>query len=257
MTAPPPAVLRGARALGLDPAGLRPLGGASGATWATGDQVLRVGRGDRMDSELAAATAVAAVLPVPGVLDRAEVDGETAVLLERLPGRPVFEVARCSPGLASALGLACAAVHQTLASLPAPAGLRAVPGSPAGLPASAGPRLLHLDLHPLNVLANDDGQLTGVLDWANAAAGHPDLDRARTWSILTLDPVARARRSEPALAALADAWLEGGELAQADPAARAWACRFMARDLGRRYSPAELAHVRAAYEDLRQRTAST
>ena len=27
-------------------------------------------------------------------------------------------------------------------------------------------------------LAADDGTLTGVLDWANAAAGHPDLDRA-------------------------------------------------------------------------------
>ncbi|HEX3751726.1 MAG TPA: phosphotransferase [Streptosporangiaceae bacterium] len=87
-------------------------------------------------------------------------------------------------------------------------------------PAGPGPRRLHLDLHPLNLLVSDDGELTGVLDGPNAAAGHPDLDRARTWSILTLDPIARSYRSQPVFAALAEAWLEQGQLARASPAAR-------------------------------------
>jgi Ser/Thr protein kinase RdoA (MazF antagonist) len=263
MAAPPPAVIRAALALDLDPARLRPLGGASAATWDTGDQVLRVGPRDRVGTELAAAAAAAAVLPVPEVLDRAEVQGELAVLLERLPGRPAIEVALRESGLAHAVGLACAAVHEALAGVPAPASvptvaeLLTVPRPPAALTGQPRPRLLHLDLHPFNLLISDDGRLTGVLDWANAAAGHPDLDRARTWSILTLDPAARAGHSVPAFAALADAWLEGGQLAQTPPAARAWACRYMLNDLGRRYSPADLAPVREAYEGLRHRTAST
>jgi aminoglycoside phosphotransferase (APT) family kinase protein len=263
VAAPPPAVIRAALALDLDPARLRPLGGASAATWGIGDQVLRLGPGDRMGTELAAAAAAAAVLPVPEVRAQAEVDDDLAVLLERLPGRPAIEVALRDAGLARTVGRACATVHQALAGVPAPASvptlaeLRTVPRPPAGLTARPGLRLLHLDLHPFNLLASDDGRLTGVLDWANAAAGHPDLDRARTWSILTLDPAARARHSMPAFAALADGWLEGGRLAQTSPAARAWACRYMLNDLGHRYSAADLAPVRQAYEGLRHRTAST
>jgi Ser/Thr protein kinase RdoA (MazF antagonist) len=197
------------------------------------------------------------VLPVPRVLDRAEVDGDLAVLLERLPGRPVAQVVRQDPGTARAAGEACAAVHWLLAGVAAPAGVRPVQDAPAGLTAAASPRLLHLDLHPFNLLATDDGALTGVLDWANTAAGHPDLDRARTWSILTLDPAAVARRTEPGFAALADAWIARGQLAGTPAAARAWACRYMLNDLAGRYPPTALAPVRAAWERLRHRTAST
>jgi len=256
MTPSPPGVLRGARALGLDPTRLVPLGGASGATWGCGEQVLRVGPRELMETEQAAAAAAAA-LPVAAVLDRAETGDDLAVLLERVPDRPVAEVARDVPGLARTLGQECAAVHQALAGLAAPGGLRPVPRPPTELTAEPEPRLLHLDLHPLNLLASDDGQLTGVIDWANAAAGHPDLDRARTWSILTLDPLARRYRAWPVFAELADSWLERAELEQTPPAARAWACRFLLADLGGRYSAAELAHVHRAYEALRSRTAST
>jgi hypothetical protein len=263
MAGPPPAVARAARVLGLDPARLNPLGGASAATWGAGDQVLRVGRRGRMEAELAAAAAAAAIVPVPGVLDRAEVNGDLAVLLERLPGRPVAELVRQNPGVARAAGEACGVIHRLLAGVAAPDGIPAVPDAPAGLAAvadraaGAGPRLLHLDLHPFNLLAADDGAVTGVLDWANAAAGHPDLDQARTWSILTLDPAAVARRAEPGFAALADAWVASGQLTGTPAAARAWACQYMLNDLAGRYPPAALAPVRAAGERLRHRTAST
>jgi hypothetical protein len=257
MPEPPPAVLRAARALGLDPAWLRPLGGASAATWGVGGQVLRVGRRARMRAELAAAATAAKVLPVPAVLDRAETGDDLAVLLERRPGRPVAEVVRRDPGVARAAGAACAAVHRVLAEVAAPAGVPAIGDAPAELARLPRPRLLHLDLHPFNLLAADDGTLTGVLDWANAAAGHPDLDRARTWAVLTLDPAAAPLRAEPGFAVLADTWIEAGDLDRTPVAARAWACRYMVDDLSRRYSPADLAPVRAAYERLRQRTAST
>ena len=47
--------------------------------------------------------------------------------------------------------------------------------------------LLHLDYHPLNVMVNG-GQVSGVLDWANARAGDPRADFARTYSILRIEP---------------------------------------------------------------------
>jgi aminoglycoside phosphotransferase (APT) family kinase protein len=137
-----------------------------------------------------------------------------------------------------------------LAGAPAPAGMPAARGAPDL--ASPGPaRLLHLDLHPLNVLVSDDGSaVTGVLDWANTAAGDPVLDRARTWAILHLDPTARAAHTLPGWAALVAGWSETGRLDDIPAAARAWACRFMLIDLAGRYPPAELAHVRRMLDQL-------
>ena len=44
-----------------------------------------------------------------------------------------------------------------------------------------GERLLHLDLHPENVLLSSRGPV--VIDWTNAQAGDPALDVALTWVI--------------------------------------------------------------------------
>ena len=249
MTEVPPIVLQGAAALGLDPGGLRSLGGQAGSSWAAGAAVLRVGFTAVLDAELAAAGAAAAVLPVPQVLDRADFADRSALLLERLPGRTAAELAVTSPALARAAGQACGQVHEVLAGVPAPAGLRTVPGAPS--PATPGPaRVLHLDLHPLNVLVDDDGAVTGVLDWANTAAGDPVLDRARTWAILSLDPIAQAARALPGWPAFTEGWYETGRLDDIPAAARAWACRFMLADLANRYPPAELAHVRRTLDQL-------
>lgn len=137
-------------------------------------------------------------------------------------------------------------MHARLAGVPAPDGLRAVADAPEDLGGGCAARLLHLDLHPLNLLVSAEGTLTGVLDWANAAAGPPVLDRARTWAILTLDPAARALRASPLFRALAAGWTEAAALDTVPAAARAWACRFMLIDLAGRYSPADLTHVRQA-----------
>jgi aminoglycoside phosphotransferase (APT) family kinase protein len=93
---------------------------------------------------------------------------------------------------------------------------------------------------------DDDGEPTAVIDWANAAAGDPELDRARTWSVLALDPAARGFAGDPGWAALTDQWMQAGCLQDLSQAARGWACRFMLDDLAARYSGAELAHIRAA-----------
>src|SRR5947207_2006794 len=109
------AVAQAAGAFGLDAGSLRALGGNSGSAWGAGNRVLRVGRPAVIDAELTASSAAAAVLPVPAVLDRAEVGDVSAVLLEMLPGRPAADFARDSPGRARGAGQACSAVHALLA----------------------------------------------------------------------------------------------------------------------------------------------
>jgi Ser/Thr protein kinase RdoA (MazF antagonist) len=246
MTDLPGIVARAATALGLDAGRLRRLGSASGSSWDTGQFVLRVGRPAAIDTELVAATAAATVVPVPRVIERADFAAGSAVLLEQLPGRPAADLALAGAEVARAAGRACGSVHARLARVPAPAGLRPAAGIPEDAGDRSGARLLHLDLHPYNLLVNGDGTLAGVLDWANAAAGPPVLDRARTWAILTLDPAARARHAAPGWSGLIAGWTERAALDEVPPGARAWACRFMLGDLARRYSPAELEHVRQA-----------
>jgi aminoglycoside phosphotransferase (APT) family kinase protein len=80
--------------------------------------------------------------------------------------------------------------------------------------------LLHLDLHPFNVLVDDTGAVTGVIDWANAAVGAPVLDRARSWSILTLDPGALSLQSNAGWVTLTDAWMAEGRLTSLPASAR-------------------------------------
>ena len=234
LTQPPAAVRRAAAAFGLDGGALRSLGGASGATWSDGEVVLRVG--ERVAGEVAAATAAAARVPVPRVLGQIE----GAVLLELVPGQPAGELA--DPEHAAAAGRACGALHGRLAGVAAPEGLRELPGRERNL--------LHLDLHPYNVLVDDAGEVTAVIDWTNAAAGDPQLDAARTWSILTLDPAALARRADPGWAALTEAWLEPAGCRRSRRPARAWACRFMLADLAKRHDAAGLQHVRSALRNL-------
>jgi hypothetical protein len=231
----PDAVARAAGDFGLSPERLRPLGGASGSAWSDGDVVLRVG--ERVASEVAAMAAAVGHLPVPRVLDRSE----RAVLLETVPGRPAGELALENPVAGAAAGRACGALHDALAEVACPPALRDVPGTAGGER-----RLLHLDLHPFNVLVDDDGEPTAVIDWANAAGGDPELDRARTWSLLTLDPAVRGFEGNPGWAALANAWLDAGRLQALSARAQAWACRFMLEDLAGRHTAEELAHIRDA-----------
>jgi len=229
-------VVRAAVAFGLDPDALRMPGGATGATWSDGRFVVRVG--ERLDGEIAAMAAAAEHVPVPRVLDHRRFGGSDAVLLEKVAGRPAGDVAMGDPALGAAVGRACGALHDELRSVEAPRGLRPPPHGGVD-----GRHLLHLDLHAYNVLVDDDGSPTGVIDWANACAGEPELDRARTWSLLTLDPATRYRQGDPGWAAMTDHWLQAGRLHDLTVEARRWACRFMLADLAGRHPEAELAHI--------------
>jgi aminoglycoside phosphotransferase (APT) family kinase protein len=106
--------------------------------------------------------------------------------------------------------------------------------------ASPAAALLHLDYHPLNVLT-DGTRITAILDWANARAGDPRADVARTYSILMVAPNGPGRQPL-ALAIgrrlLAWSWRHGyeqvaGRLSSMAPF-YAWAGSVMIRDLAPR-----------------------
>ena len=72
-----------------------------------------------------------------------------------------------------------------------------------------GPRWLHGDLAPGNVLVRD-GRLTAVIDWGIAGVGDPSVDQIVAWNLLT---AAGRRVFRAALAPDEETWLRG----------RAWA----------------------------------
>ena len=107
--------------------------------------------------------------PVPAVV---EVRGD-ALVLEHVIGPTMVADLRRRPWRLRAHASLLARLHDRLHQIAAPEGLPAV---------GAGDRLLHLDLHPENVVLSPTGPV--VIDWTNARSGEPAVDVAMTWLIL-------------------------------------------------------------------------
>ncbi len=107
--------------------------------------------------------------PVPRVL---EVEPDSLVL-ERIDGPTMLAELRRRPWTMRRHAASLAELHERLHEIEAPPGLEA---------AGPGTRLLHLDLHPDNVILSPGGPF--VIDWTNARRGEPALDVAMTWVIL-------------------------------------------------------------------------
>jgi aminoglycoside phosphotransferase (APT) family kinase protein len=110
--------------------------------------------------------------PAPEVFEFT--DGGSGMVMERLDGPTMLDALARRPWRLNRYAAVLARLHHQLHLIPAPPGLRQ---SPHG-----GDRVLHLDLHPLNVLMTTRGPV--VIDWTNAAAGNPDHDVAVSWIIL-------------------------------------------------------------------------
>ncbi|MFE0511788.1 phosphotransferase [Streptomyces sp. NPDC058964] len=140
-----------------------------------------------------AAAAAAAVMsyvadhgyPVPRVRPSAS---RTDLVMERLSGPTMLGAL-----LEGSLGTRQAG--STLAGLLRR--LHAVPGRGADDP---GARVLHLDLHPDNVILTPDGPR--VIDWTNAEDGHPGLDWGMSAVILAQVAVGGEPLADPARAML-------------------------------------------------------
>ncbi len=120
--------------------------------------------------------------PAPQVFDVSD-DGLDLVM-ERIDGPTMVDYIAAHPWRLRAMGRELAGLHGLLHRLPAPDW---VPPAPVG----TGDRLLHMDLHPLNVLMGTDGPV--VIDWTNAARGGPMIDVAATWVLVASGQVPSSR----------------------------------------------------------------
>jgi streptomycin 6-kinase len=100
--------------------------------------------------------------PVPEVLEVLD----DALVLERVEGPSMLRVLRRHPWQVGRHARTLAELHSRLHEIP-----------------FEGERLLHVDLHPDNVLVSPAGPV--VIDWTNARAGDPLFDVAMTWVICT------------------------------------------------------------------------
>jgi hypothetical protein len=109
--------------------------------------------------------------------------GGAEIVMERIDG-PIMADAMLRPGwkLGAHLRL-LADLHDQLHEIPGPDWLPEMPGG--------GDRLLHLDLHPLNVIMSARGPV--VIDWANARRGDPMADVALTFALISCGRIPLAR----------------------------------------------------------------
>ena len=109
--------------------------------------------------------------PVPRI-EEVRADG-TEIVMERLDGRSMLDELARRPWQMIALLGELADLHDRLHAIVAPAWLPEF---------SSGGAVLHLDLHPLNVMMTSRGPV--VIDWPNARAGAPLADVALTYALL-------------------------------------------------------------------------
>lgn len=133
------------------------------------DKVLRVARDGR--SLVAEAEVMRYArshgYPCPDAYDA----GDGYLVMDRLEGPTMMETVGKWPFPLRRSGHLLADLHERLHRIPAPPGIRVAP-----LP---GDRLVHRDLHPMNVMMTPVGPV--VIDWSNASAGDPAFDVADTW----------------------------------------------------------------------------
>lgn len=107
--------------------------------------------------------------------------GGSEIVMERVDGPVMMDAMLRRPWLIGRYARMLADLHDALHRIP----------PPDWVPDLGGDRLLHLDLHPLNVMMSARGPV--VIDWTNAAAGEPLLDVAVTYVLLTCPDVPASR----------------------------------------------------------------
>ena len=104
--------------------------------------------------------------PVPAV--HAASDGD--IVMDKIVGPTMLEDFERRPWRLVGHARLLASLQRRLSDLSAPAWLGTQPGVPAG------DSVLHLDLHPMNVMFTDDGPI--VIDWTNVSRGAASFDAA-------------------------------------------------------------------------------
>jgi tRNA A-37 threonylcarbamoyl transferase component Bud32 len=120
--------------------------------------------------------------PVPAV-EEVSADGRDMVM-ERIQGRDMVALMGSRPWTISRMGRTLADLHRRLHGLTAPDWV-------ADAPVGRGSDLLHMDLHPLNVMVGPRGPV--VIDWARASRGAAAVDVAVAWILMAAAEVPTGR----------------------------------------------------------------
>lgn len=139
-------------------------------------RVLRRYRDARRSAEREARVMVharAAGLPVPEVFDVAGPD----LVMARVEGPTMAAALVRRPWTLAVQARVLAGLHGAVHAVAAPDWLD-------GVASTEGTALLHLDLHPENVLLTPDGPV--VIDWTNAARGPAEVDVADAWLVMAV-----------------------------------------------------------------------
>jgi len=120
--------------------------------------------------------------PVPAVEEISD-DGRDLVM-ERVDGPSMVQALESAPWTLRRQGRELGELHRRLHDLAPPDFL---PLAPVG----TGDRLLHLDLHPLNVILGPRGPV--VIDWTGACLGDPDVDVGLAWVLISCGQIPGGR----------------------------------------------------------------
>jgi aminoglycoside phosphotransferase (APT) family kinase protein len=123
--------------------------------------------------------------PTPTV-EEVSADGRNMVL-ERIEGPDMVAMMGNRPWAIPRLGRTLADLHRDLHELTTPDWL-------VDAPVGRGVGLLHLDLHPLNVMMSPRGPV--VIDWTRACRGDPAVDVALAWILMAAGDVPTSRFME-------------------------------------------------------------
>jgi len=111
-------------------------------------------------------------LPVPAVHEvRA---GGTEIVMDRIDGPTMLAAITRRPWRLRRHARVLADLHRRLHAIEAPGWL--------GAAGDGGDQVVHLDLHPLNVLYGSSGPV--LIDWTNARRGRAETDLAQTWLLV-------------------------------------------------------------------------
>jgi len=111
-------------------------------------------------------------VPVPKVHE--VLDDGSAIVMDRVEGPTLLEYLQRRPWALAEVARVLGELADVVHAVPAPSWLR-----DAG---DGGGSLIHLDLHPLNIMMAPNGPV--LIDWANAARGHAATDDSLTWILL-------------------------------------------------------------------------
>ncbi len=111
--------------------------------------------------------------PVPRIFEISE-DG-CEMVMDRIQGPSMGDLLAKRPWTLRRQAHVLAELHRQLHEVPAP---NFLPPAPMG----HGTQIVHLDLHPLNVILGPKGPV--VIDWTNVARGDPALDIALVWVLV-------------------------------------------------------------------------